>query len=82
MAFGKKKRVVRKVRINREGCVFCKTKSTPDYKNYEDMVRFVTDRARIVGRDRSGVCAKHQRAVAQAVKRARHLGLLPFAPQI
>lgn len=43
---------------------------------------FVNDRAKIAGRDRSGLCTKHQRKVAEEVKRARHLALLPFSVAI
>lgn len=57
-------------------CMFCKGGSSPDYKDFEILRKFVTDRGRIVGRKRSGLCAKHQRRLATAIKRARHLGLL------
>lgn len=50
----------------------------PDYKDFELIGRFITDRGKIVSRSRSGVCAKHQRKLTKAVKRARHLALLPF----
>lgn len=59
-------------------CVFCDEKKVPDYKDFELIGRFVTDRGKIVSRSRSGVCAKHQRKLTKAVKRARHLALLPF----
>ncbi|OGM04226.1 30S ribosomal protein S18 [Candidatus Woesebacteria bacterium RIFCSPHIGHO2_12_FULL_42_9] len=59
-------------------CPFCSAKKDPDYKAYEELKRFVTDRAKIIGRKRSGVCAKHQRRLSLAIKRARFLGLLPF----
>ncbi len=69
-------------KINKSGCVFCKSKTTPDYKNFAELSRFVSDRGRIANRARSGVCAKHQRRLAVAIKRARHLALLPFKPAI
>ena len=59
-------------------CPFCREKKLPDYKDYENLKRFVTDRAKIIPASRSGVCAKHQRRLGTNVKRARHLGLLPF----
>lgn len=64
------------------GCPFCKGKTNPDYKDFETLGKFVNDRAKIMSRDRSGVCAKHQRRLTIAVKRARHLALLPYVPQI
>lgn len=48
------------------------------YKNYEDLGKLINDRARIMGRKRSGLSAGEQRLVSREVKRARHLGLLPF----
>jgi small subunit ribosomal protein S18 len=60
------------------GCYFCESRKEPDYKDVEGISNFVTDRARILGRSRSGVCSKHQRRLSTAIKRARHIGLLPF----
>lgn len=51
-----------------------------DYKDFERLRRFVTDRGKIEPRRKSGVCAKHQRALSNAIKRARHLALLPYVP--
>ncbi len=74
-----KKETKRTERVYRNNtCFFCDTKTTPDYKKIEEVAQFVTDRARIIGRSRSGICAKHQRRLSTAVKRLRHLGLLPF----
>ncbi len=49
-----------------------------DYKDFGFLRRFVSDRGRIETRRKTGTCAKHQRALAQAIKRARHLALLPY----
>lgn len=65
-----------KKEVTKRVCVFCKSNTMPDYKDFDTLGRFVTDRDRIVGRKRSGLCAKHQRRLAQSIKRARHLGLL------
>ena len=51
-----------------------------DYKNVSFLRRFVSDRARIETRRRTSACAKHQRAISTAIKRARHLALLPYTP--
>jgi len=59
-----------------KSCYFCDNKKEPDYKDVESIVRYVSDRGRIAGRKRSGLCAKHQRRLATAVKRARFLGLV------
>jgi small subunit ribosomal protein S18 len=63
-------------------CQFCKNKETPDYKKYEILRKYVSERARIYGTKKTGVCSKHQRMLTREIKRARHLGLLPFTPQI
>jgi small subunit ribosomal protein S18 len=52
-----------------------------DYKDVARLRRFLSDRARIEPRRKTGVCAKHQRRLSVAIKRARHLALLPFTPE-
>lgn len=60
-------------------CNFCIEKVTRiDYKDYDTLRRYLTDRAKIRPRRQTGTCAKHQRSLARAIKRARHLALLPF----
>ena len=58
---------------------YCK-ESTVDYKNVSSIRRFITDRGRIEAGKKSGNCAKCQRNLTTAIKRARHLALLPYAP--
>ena len=58
---------------------FCK-ESTVDYKDVSSIRRFITDRGRIEAGKKSGNCAKCQRNLTTAIKRARHLALLPYAP--
>ncbi|MSQ11419.1 MAG: 30S ribosomal protein S18 [Dehalococcoidia bacterium] len=63
----------------RRVCAFCVEHVTSiDYKDIARIQRYVSERARIDPRRRTGTCAKHQRALATAIKRARHLALLPF----
>lgn len=65
-------------------CTFCVDKNSRiDYKDYDTLRRYITDRAKIRPRRQTGTCAKHQRSLARAIKRARHLALLPFVgPQM
>lgn len=70
-----------KIRSKR-ACVFCQGKYNPSYTDLSALRRFLTDRAKIVAKERSGVCAKHQRQVAKNIKYARHLALLPFVPKV
>ena len=59
---------------------YCK-ENTVDYKDVSGIRRFVTDRGRIDAGRKSGNCAKCQRNLTTAIKRARHLALLPYAPE-
>lgn len=66
----------------RRVCMFCVDKvKYIDYKDIGRLRRFVSDRAKIEPRRKSGVCASHQRDLSEAIKRARHLALLPFDPE-
>ena len=59
--------------------MFCVEKvSSIDYKDISKIRRYISERARIEPRRKTGACSKHQRAVTLAIKRARHLALLPF----
>jgi small subunit ribosomal protein S18 len=61
-------------------CQFCADKHlTIDYKQTEILRRLVTEEGKIRPRRQTGTCAKHQRVLARAIKRARHIGLLPFS---
>jgi len=69
-------------RGRRRACVMCVEKMTSiDYKDFSFLRRFLSDRGRIESRRKSGTCAKHQRGLAQAIKRARHLALLPYTAE-
>jgi small subunit ribosomal protein S18 len=62
----------------RRFCGFCVDKRSIDYKDYEGLRRYVNEYGRIKPRRQTGTCARHQRRLAIAIKRARHLALLPF----
>lgn len=62
-------------------CAFCVDKTKIDYKQSDLLRRYVTEHGRIRPRRTTGTCAKHQRELAVAVKRARHIALLPFAAE-
>lgn len=70
-----------KVYFRKKVCRFCTQNLRIDYKNPDSLRRFVTDRGKILPRRITGTCAKHQRMLAQTVKRARVLALLPFVKQ-
>lgn len=63
----------------RKTCKFCEQKiKVIDYKDERLLRRFVSDRGRILPRRITGNCAKHQRQLTLAIKRGRHLAMLPF----
>ena len=64
----------------RKSCFFCKDKvEEVDYKNYNQLRRYVSETGKIRSRRITGACRRHQRQVAVAVKRAREVALLPYA---
>jgi small subunit ribosomal protein S18 len=66
----------------RKVCMFCvEHVKVIDYKDVSRLRRFLSDRGRIEPRRKLGTCAKHQRALSQALKRARHLALLPYTAE-
>ena len=77
---GQKRERGRKFVVKPKVCMFCVDKTPIDYKNITLVQRFVSDRGKIVPRRRTGVCAKHQRSLSQAIKRARYLAMLPASP--
>ena len=72
-----KRRVVRR---RKKVCVFCadKTNAGIDYKDVNKLKRYVSERGKILPRRITGNCAKHQRALTVAIKRARHVALMPY----
>jgi small subunit ribosomal protein S18 len=67
-------------RGRRRGCPFCADDSIEvDYKDPQLLRYFITERGKIVPRRVSGACAKHQRELTVAIKRARNIALVPFA---
>ena len=78
-----KERTERNDRRNRKSrkkvCAFCMDKIEHiDYKDVPRLRRYLSDRAKIIPRRVTGTCARHQRQLTVAVKRARHLAFLPY----
>ncbi len=69
----KKRRICR---FCEEGLVYI------DYKDEKRLLRFMTEQGKIIPRRTSGTCAKHQRMLTRAIKRARHLALIPFVAEM
>ena len=63
----------------RKVCIFCADKvDFIDYKDSGKLRKFISERGKILPRRISGTCAKHQRALTVAIKRARHIALMPY----
>ena len=74
-----KRRVVRR---RKKVCVFCgKENNQIDYKDVAKLRKYVSERGKILPRRITGNCAKHQRALTVAVKRARHIALMPYVAE-
>ena len=67
------------IRRRKKVCVFCGDKNgVIDYKDVNKLKRYVSERGKILPRRITGNCAKHQRALTVAIKRARHIALMPY----
>ena len=65
-------------RRRRKVCVFCGKDNVIDYKDANKLKKYVSERGKILPRRVTGTCAKHQRAITVAVKRARHMAIMPY----
>jgi small subunit ribosomal protein S18 len=70
-----------KVFFKKKVCRFCTQKLKIDYKDADMLRKFITERGKILPRRITGTCAKHQRALALAIKRARIIAILPFVAE-
>ena len=77
-SFRDKKMGGKRTTFKKKVCKFCAQKIEPDYKNPDMLRRCTTERGKILPRRITGTCAKHQRELASAIKRARNICLLPF----
>lgn len=69
-------------RPRKKVCAFCVDKAEHiDFKDIAKLRRFVSERSKIVPRRVTGTCARHQRELTTAIKRARHIALLPFVSE-
>ena len=69
----------RPIRRRKKVCVFCgKENNQIDYKDVAKLRKYVSERGKILPRRITGNCAKHQRALTVAIKRARHIALMPY----
>ena len=66
-------------KMRKKVCVMCANKDyVLDYKNGDQLRKFINEKGKILPRRATGACAKHQRDITQAIKRARHIAVLPF----
>jgi len=66
-------------KVRKKVCALCKDENFElDYKNIEQLRKFINEKGKILPRRATGACAKHQRAITTAVKRARHIAIVPY----
>lgn len=69
-------------KVRKKVCSMCANKELVlDYKNYDQMKKFVNEKGKILPRRATGACAKHQRDITLAVKRARQIAILPYTAE-
>ena len=87
MAFNKTEKTDSPMRKNggmrrrKKVCVFCGKDNVIDYKDTAKLKKYVSERGKILPRRITGTCAKHQRALTVAIKRARHVALMPYVAE-
>jgi len=59
-------------------CFFCQYKTNPSFKDVDNLQKFLSPRKKIMNREDTNVCAKHQRALTKELKYARYLALIPY----
>ena len=69
------------MRRRKKVCVFCGKDNVNDYKDTAKLKKYVSERGKILPRRITGTCAKHQRALTVAIKRARHVALMPYVAE-
>lgn len=69
------------MRRRKKVCVFCGKEEVIDYKDAAKLHRYVSERGKILPRRVTGNCAKHQRELTSAIKRARHIALMPYTAE-
>ena len=72
----------KKIRKSNKPCEYCVNKTQPDYKNVDGLKVGLSNKMRVVARVYSGLCLKHQRKLTREIKRARHMGLIPFVQKV
>ena len=69
-------------KMRKKVCPLCANKELVlDYKNADQLKKFINDKGKILPRRATGACAKHQRDITLAVKRARHIAVLPYTQE-
>ena len=69
------------MRRRKKVCVFCGKDNVIDYKDTAKLKKYASERGKILPRRITGTCAKHQRALTVAIKRARHVALMPYVAE-
>jgi len=69
-------------KVRKKVCLLCSNKDLVlDYKNAEQLKKFINEKGKILPRRATGACAKHQRDITNTIKRARHIAILPYTQE-
>lgn len=80
--YKKKKKPQKRKTFVKKTCRFCEGKMPNiDYKDTDCLRQFITERGKMLSRRLTGNCAKHQRKISQAIKKARYIALLPYVSE-
>ena len=74
-----KKKFIKHAKNKKKVCAFCEDKKAIDYKDVNRLRKYVTEKGKIIPSRQTGTCARHQRELTVAIKRARNIALLPFS---
>lgn len=74
----KNKKFVKRLRPVPTNCIFCSSKTNPEYKDVATLSKYTTERGKLLSRSRTGVCATHQRRLEASIKRSRFVALMPY----
>ena len=74
-----KKKFFKHAKNKKKVCAFCEDKKAIDYKDVNRLRKYVTEKGKIIPSRQTGTCARHQRELTVAIKRARNIALLPFS---
>jgi small subunit ribosomal protein S18 len=72
------RRQLKRIIVVPRDCEYCNNSILPDYKEVQTILKFTTERGKIIPKSRNGLCSRHQRQVTKAIQYARFMAMIPF----